>query len=138
MRLRILAVSAAVAAVVMVLSGWPGPGPAIAQTPTATADSWTPPQTPWGHPDLQGIWGLGYTFVALERPDDLAGKEFLSDEEVAALEADHQTRTAGDGAGGRCFVSAPRRCASWSLPTNRSGNPPARGRAPGSAPARRR
>ena len=101
MRLRILASSAAVAAVVMVLGGWPGPGPAIGQTPTATSDSWTPPQTPWGHPDLQGIWGLGYTFVALERPDDLAGKEFLSDEEVAALEADHQARTTGDGAGGR-------------------------------------
>ena len=43
------------------------------------------PQTPWGDPDLQGIW-TGSTLTPLERPRDLAGKEFLSEEEAAALE----------------------------------------------------
>ena len=44
-----------------------------------------PPRTPWGDPDLQGIW-TGSTLTPLERPRDLAGKEFLSEEEAAALE----------------------------------------------------
>ena len=49
-----------------------------------------PPRTPWGDPDLQGIW-TGSTLTPLERPRDLAGKEFLTEEEAAALEqrADH-------------------------------------------------
>ena len=44
-----------------------------------------PPRTPWGDPDLQGIW-TGSTLTPLERPGDLAGKEFLSEEEASALE----------------------------------------------------
>jgi hypothetical protein len=41
------------------------------------------PRTPWGHPDLQGIWNNGTT-TPLERPDDLANREFLSEAEWAA------------------------------------------------------
>jgi hypothetical protein len=41
--------------------------------------------TPWGDPDLQGIWDLK-TRTPLERPQKYAGREFLTDEEVAALE----------------------------------------------------
>jgi hypothetical protein len=44
------------------------------------------PRTAWGHPDLQGDWSAGYLLTPLERPAKFAGKEFLSDEEVAALE----------------------------------------------------
>ena len=64
------------------------------------ADGFSPATTPWGDPDLQGIWGLGYTFTALERPDELGDKQFLTDEEVAALEQRHRDGS-GDGAGGR-------------------------------------
>ena len=45
----------------------------------------TAPRTPWGQPDLQGIWDFR-TITPLERPDDLAGKEFLTEEEAANLE----------------------------------------------------
>ena len=45
--------------------------------------SWTVPRTPHGHPDLQGYW-TNDTFTPLERPPELAGKEFFSDEEAAA------------------------------------------------------
>ena len=45
------------------------------------------PRTPWGTPDLQGIW-IGSTLTPFERPEDLTGKEFLTQEEVAALEDD--------------------------------------------------
>ena len=43
-------------------------------------------RTPWGDPDLQGIW-TNATITPFERPDALADKPFLTDEETAALEA---------------------------------------------------
>jgi hypothetical protein len=49
---------------------------------SAAPKSWTPPQTPDGHPDLQGIW-TNATLTPLERPADLAGKEFLTEQEAA-------------------------------------------------------
>jgi len=58
-------------------------------------------RTPWGEPDLNGIWQVGYVFTPLERPKELAGKEFLTDAEVAALEKEHAVKFGGDGAGGR-------------------------------------
>ena len=66
----------------------------LATTPTAaqevladagSSDDWMPAQTSWGDPDLQGIWS-SKTQTPLERPDEYAGKEFLTEEEVAALE----------------------------------------------------
>ena len=48
-------------------------------------DAAAPPRTPWGHPDLQGVWDFS-TITPLERPDDLAGKEFWTEEEAADLE----------------------------------------------------
>ena len=42
-------------------------------------------RTSWGDPDLQGIW-VGSTLTPLERPAEYQGREFLSDEEVTALE----------------------------------------------------
>ncbi len=56
------------------------------QEPPADADAFAPPRTPWGDPDLQGIWSPGYILTPLERPDEFAGQEFLTDEDVAALE----------------------------------------------------
>ena len=43
------------------------------------------PQTSWGAPDLQGIWDFR-SITPLERPEDLAEQEFLSEEEAADLE----------------------------------------------------
>ena len=42
--------------------------------------------TPWGHPDLQGIW-TNSTITPLERPAAFAGREFLTEEEAHELEA---------------------------------------------------
>jgi hypothetical protein len=42
-------------------------------------------RTPWGDPDLQGLWTAS-TLTPLQRPKELAGKEFLTEAEAAALE----------------------------------------------------
>ncbi len=61
-----------------------------ASSPAASAD--TPAtksagiKTPWGEPDLQGIWTDEYQ-TPLQRPATYAGKEFFTDEERAALDA---------------------------------------------------
>src|SRR5438876_4130463 len=80
------------ALVIMVL--WLGQGAAIGQSPTgpgkantaAAADTASLPRTPWGDPDLQGIWSPGYYLTPLERPIEYAGRQFLTDDEVIALE----------------------------------------------------
>ncbi len=56
--------------------------PAAAQAPTA---KWTSPRTPDGKPDLQGIWSFA-TLTPLERPPELAGKEFFTQQEVVDYE----------------------------------------------------
>ena len=61
------------------------------QAQTATADSWTPPRTPWGDPDLQGDWSFA-TITPLERPAQFSGREVLTEEEIAALNQGALTR----------------------------------------------
>ena len=59
---------------------------AAAENPgTAPGADWTAPRTPWGAPDLQGVWDYR-TMTPLERPRELAGKETLTAEEAAAYE----------------------------------------------------
>jgi hypothetical protein len=43
------------------------------------------PRTPDGKPDLQGTWSFA-TITPMERPQDLAGKEFFTEQEAAAYE----------------------------------------------------
>jgi hypothetical protein len=45
------------------------------------------PRTPWGHPDLRGIWDFR-TITPLERPERFADREFLTAEEAVQLEQD--------------------------------------------------
>ena len=53
---------------------------------TGAAKTGTPPRTAWGDPDLQGTWFV-LADVPLERSAANAGKEFLTDQEVAAADA---------------------------------------------------
>ena len=63
----------------------PASGQSQAQRAADTAPPWTLPRTPDGRPDLQGYWTT-QTFTPLERPEYLAGKEFFTEEETAALQ----------------------------------------------------
>ncbi len=58
------------------------PAAPVMATPTRD-DGFAPPRTPWGDPDLQGIY-TSATYTPLERPAEFAGKEFFSEEEAAA------------------------------------------------------
>jgi hypothetical protein len=53
--------------------------------PAAATRHGTLPTTPWGDPDLQGVWNYG-TMTPLERPAQWAGKEVLSQAEAEAYE----------------------------------------------------
>ena len=56
-----------------------------AGTSSTVADRpWTAPRTPDGQPDLQGVW-LNTSATPFERPEALAGRQFLTDDEVAEL-----------------------------------------------------
>jgi hypothetical protein len=64
-----------------------------AQSEKKRAGAWTPPRTPWGHPDLQGTW-TDATPTPLERPARLGNKETYTDEELAIVR-----QQPGEGAG---------------------------------------
>ena len=74
---------ATLATVITVLLLMVVPVPAAAQV--QTTDPSSPLRTPWGHPDLQGLWDYR-TITPLERPEELAGKAILTAEEAADLE----------------------------------------------------
>ena len=58
-------------------------------TPAAAQSGREPaaPRTPHGHPDISGVWDFR-TVTPLERPEEFADQEFLSEEEVAAYAAE--------------------------------------------------
>ena len=61
------------------------------------AEPWSLPRTAAGVPDLNGVWDFR-TITPMERPDSLAGKAVLTDEEAASLEEQTGARTGFDKA----------------------------------------
>jgi len=53
-----------------------------ARPPRPPANRWEPPRTPWGQPDLQGIWN-NVTATPLQRPNEFKDKALLTDAEAA-------------------------------------------------------
>ena len=60
------------------------PSSAHAQSVGAPPAETETSRTPWGDPDLQGVWASD-SATPLQRPTSLADREFLTDEEVALL-----------------------------------------------------
>src|SRR5579864_4706442 len=68
---------------------------ALANT-KAVKETWTPPRTPDGHPDLQGFWDNNNA-TPLERPKELAGRATLTDAELAAMKKKAHELFGGNG-----------------------------------------
>ena len=71
----------AVVAIVVVGLAVGAPATALAQ------DGSEAPRTPWGAPDLNGVWDFR-TLTPFERPEELADQATWTEEEAAAFEAD--------------------------------------------------
>ena len=78
------------------------------------------PRTAWGQPDLQGVWDFR-TITPMQRPERLADREFLTEEEAANLDQAAVDRNT------RLFEQAAERTASGDNVDSRG-----RGEAPGS------
>jgi len=85
LRFALLAVAAAVPLASVTLGGQ---GRTKAEGATK---AWSQPRTPDGQPDLQGYW-TNATFTPLERPAELAGKEFLTEAEATAFQQQQERR----------------------------------------------
>jgi hypothetical protein len=61
----------------------------------AVKGAWTSPRTPDGQPDLQGVW-TNNSVTPLQRPKEVAGKEFYTEAELAAVQKQQRERLALD------------------------------------------
>jgi len=61
-----------------------GTDAARTQADGQTAQTWTAPRTPWGDPDLQGMWPIDkLNGTPLQRPETFGERRLLTDEEFA-------------------------------------------------------
>jgi hypothetical protein len=67
----------------------------LAGTVAGQSKTYNPPRTPDGQPDLQGVW-TNITITPLERPANLAGKEFFTAAEARQYEKDTVDRNNAD------------------------------------------
>jgi hypothetical protein len=82
MRARSVMLSLAVAAIAGIAAATQGQSQDTAGSPPAP---WSQGRTPWGDPDLQGVWRYEAA-IALERPAGFGDRESLTDQEVADIE----------------------------------------------------
>ena len=71
----------------------PQRGAATAAPQRAGAKPFTPPKTPWGEPDLQGMWPLNHLIsTPFQRQERYGTRRFLTEDEFAAAEKSAQDR----------------------------------------------
>src|SRR5205814_1716860 len=69
------------------------PQMALAQRPAGSKSGWTPPKTPWGDPDLQGMWPLNHLIsTPFQRPVKFGERRLMTDEEFAAAQKSAENR----------------------------------------------
>jgi hypothetical protein len=95
MKNRCLYLVVGLTALLAVAQGQVAPHAALAKT-TSSKQTWTPPRSLDGHPDLQGFWSNNNA-TPLERPKELAGRATLTDEELAAMRKKAHELFSGNG-----------------------------------------
>src|SRR5262245_12349574 len=64
-----------------------------AQQATQSTPGWVQPKTPWGEPDLQGIWPLNHLIsTPFQRPEKFGDRRLMTDEEFAAAQKNAEAR----------------------------------------------
>ena len=84
-----------------------GATPLFAQS-AASSNDWTAPRTSFGQPDLQGVWANNNA-TPLQRPEVLGNRQYLTDEELSAIQsraAELFALDAGDAAFGDSVFTA--------------------------------
>jgi hypothetical protein len=74
---------------------FPAAGSAAAQQPkqAAAAKKYVPPKTPWGEPDLQGIWPLNHLIATpMQRPEKFGDRQLMTEDEFAAAKKSADAR----------------------------------------------
>ena len=66
-----------------------------ASIPALLGQNYTPPKTPWGDPDLQGMWP-GNVGVPMQRPENLGTRTTLTDAEFAQKQAQAKRQAQAD------------------------------------------
>jgi hypothetical protein len=124
MKIRVLA-SAAILALVLA-SGWLGAPVSGQSSASAKASSglpsagWTAPRTPWGEPDIQGLFTTDDELgVPFERPTTIGTRQTVTDAEFAEREAQAERQAATDA---EEFVAPPAAPAGRGPAGGRGGN----------------
>ncbi|HEY7333902.1 MAG TPA: hypothetical protein VH639_03390 [Bryobacteraceae bacterium] len=102
MIIRILALGGIGAAIALAQSSSPAAANSSQQPFSAvkTDPNYKPPKTPWGEPDLQGIWPLNHLIaVPLERPTRYGNQLYLTDEEFAKAQGNLDARRSRNQSG---------------------------------------
>jgi hypothetical protein len=76
-------------------AGYAQTAPATKTAAKPATSAWTQPKTPWGDPDLQGMWP-GELRAPLQRPKELKDRTVLTDEELAKQQAQSARQAAID------------------------------------------
>src|SRR5689334_889067 len=93
MRRRFVSVACGIAVLIAFISL--KPALQIGQTRSTAPKTWKLPRTADGQPDLQGVW-TNATITPLERPRELATKEFFTESEAAEYEKQARLRNDAD------------------------------------------
>src|SRR5437667_3098247 len=95
MRNRVLTSMAALMLAIVPAAGQATKAAPKAKTAAAVTGTWTPPRTPDGQPDLQGVW-TNNSVTPVQRPKELAGKEFYTEAELAEVQKQQRDRLKRD------------------------------------------
>jgi hypothetical protein len=98
MSLRFLASIKAPGPAAVILAAALIPAAGQSSAPAAKAsESWVQPKTPWGDPDLQGIWpATDMINTPMQRPESFGNRAVLTDQEFAQREARAKQQSEAD------------------------------------------